>query len=395
MRYAGIDIASAVHTVAVVDEACQVVVKATAFAEDAVGYGRLLEILGPPQDLLVALEATGHYWQNLVATLVAGGYAIALLNPLRTRRFADADLERAKTDAIDALGIARMAAQKRLGATVLPGAVTLELRELVRFRQRVQQEIGDKVRQLHRLVDLGFPEFRRHIRTLDSELATSVLREYPTAEAFQAVSRAKLARLCYDGRHKVGHELAGALQAAAKVSVGRHHGSPYRMQVRCLCDDLATLRHRLRDIDRDIGGTIEAHEVGRLLTTIDGIGPTTAANLVAEIGDFSRFRDANALASYVGVVPGTNHSGKHRPTRAPISSLGSARLRRALWMPTLTAVRKNPWLKAHYDRLRANGKLPKVALVASMRKLLHAVFSVAKNRRPFVPLLPPHPPLPA
>ena len=56
-------------------------------------------------------------------------------------------------------------------------------------------------------------------------------------------------------------------------------------------------------------------------------------------------------------------------------------------MPTLTAVRKNPWLKAYYERLRARGKLPKVALVACMHKLLGAVHSVARNRRPFVPIL--------
>jgi len=54
-------------------------------------------------------------------------------------------------------------------------------------------------------------------------------------------------------------------------------------------------------------------------------------------------------------------------------------------MPTLTAVRKNPWLRAYYERLRARGKLPKVALVAAMRKLLIAVYSVAKSRKPFVP----------
>jgi transposase len=54
-------------------------------------------------------------------------------------------------------------------------------------------------------------------------------------------------------------------------------------------------------------------------------------------------------------------------------------------MPTLTATQRNPWLKAHYDRMRARGKLPKVALLACMRKLLTAVYSVAKHRRPFVP----------
>jgi transposase len=56
-------------------------------------------------------------------------------------------------------------------------------------------------------------------------------------------------------------------------------------------------------------------------------------------------------------------------------------------MPTLVAVRKNPWLRAHYERLLAAGKRPKVALVACMRKLLTAIYSVARNRRPFVPHL--------
>ena len=53
-------------------------------------------------------------------------------------------------------------------------------------------------------------------------------------------------------------------------------------------------------------------------------------------------------------------------------------------MPVLTAVRKNPWLRAYYQRLTARGKLPKVALIAAMRKLLIAVYTVAKTRRPFV-----------
>jgi len=56
-------------------------------------------------------------------------------------------------------------------------------------------------------------------------------------------------------------------------------------------------------------------------------------------------------------------------------------------MPTLLAVRKNPWLRAHYEHLLAAGKRPKVAIVACMRKLLGAIYSVARNRRPFVPHL--------
>jgi transposase len=387
MRFVGVDIASEEHVVAVVDEASQVLLKPTSFAEDAEGYAKLLSLLGPPSDTLVAMEATGHYWRNVFAALAANGFAIALLNPLRTRRFADEDLERAKTDRIDALSIARFAAQKRPVPTRLADSATEELRELVRHRDRLVDDFKARLNQLHRLVDLGFPEFTRHVRTLDSELATAILREYPTAQAFVGVSAKRLGKLCYDGRHLVGGVLAKSLVEAAKGSVGRHHGEAYRIQVRHTCEDLDLLRRRIRELDRDIERHLSSHEVGSLLTTIDGIGPNTAARIIAELDDPSHFDSPAALAAYVGVVPATSHSGKRKPMRAGLSPIGHAKLRSSLWMPTLTAVRKNPWLRAYYQRLRAAGKLPKVALIAAMRKLLHAIYSVAKNRRPFVPQL--------
>jgi transposase len=333
------------------------------------------------------MEATGHYWQNLFATLAGAGFEIALLNPIRTNRFAQEDLARTKTDAIDAVGIARFAQQKRPAVTRLPDEATQELRELVRLRDRVVQDLGDATRRLHRLVDLGFPELTRYVKDLSSALATTILTAYPTAAAFPVVAR-PLAKIVYDERHKVGADLAGQLVAAAKVSVGRHHGNAYRVQVHYACEDIRLARRRLRELEDRIETVLRQHEVGMLLTTIDGIGPQTAARLVAEIGDFARFADASKLAAYVGVVPGLKHSGKHRPARGPLASVGHARLRRALWMPTLVAVRHNAWLREYYERLVAGGKLRKVALVAAMRKLLHAVFSIATHRRPFVPHLP-------
>jgi transposase len=384
MRFAGIDIASETHVVAVVGVEGEVALKPTPFTEDAMGYQKVLGLLDPPGEVLIAMEATGHYWKNLFAALVAAGHAVALLNPLRTHRFAGENLERTKTDAIDALGIARFAAQKRPTPTHLPEATTEELRELVRLRDRLMQDFGDRVRQVHRLVDLGFPEFTRYVRGLESELASAILHGHPTAAAFHGISIKRLAALRYDGRHRVGLELATSLVDAAKRSVGRHHGEAYRVQVRYACEDLDILRRRLRQLDHDIEGKLRAHEVGNLLTTIDGIGPHTAARLIAELGNPADFSAAAALAAYVGVIPGLKHSGKRKPTRAGLTSIGNARLRAALWMPTLTAVRNNPWLHAYYDHLRARGKLPKVALVACMHKLLLAVYSVAKHRQPFV-----------
>ena len=89
MKFVGIDIGSEKHFVAVVDADGAVLVKATPFGEDAEGYAKLGELLDEPQDSLVAMEATGHYWQNLFAQLAGHGFRIALLNPLRTARFAE------------------------------------------------------------------------------------------------------------------------------------------------------------------------------------------------------------------------------------------------------------------------------------------------------------------
>jgi transposase len=389
MRVIGVDIGAETHVVAVVDADGRTLLKPTPITEDAQGYGRVLELIGEAPDTLVVMEATGHYWQNLFATLTARGFTIALVNPLRTQRFAEEELRRTKTDAIDALGLAHFGLQKRPPATRLPDPATEELKELVHLRDRLVQDIGDRVRQLHRLLDLGFPEFTRHVPDLESRLATAILREYPTATAFRDLPVGTLAALRYDGRHRVGEALADALITAAASSVGQHHGEPYRLQIRYACEDLDLWRGRLRTVERDIERLLGAHDVGKLLTTIPGIGSQTAARLVARVGDPADFRSGNALAAFVGAVPGLRQSGKRQGQRASLHPLGHGRLRAQLWMPTLSAIRFNPWLRAYYERLLARGKLRKVAVVAAMRKLLLAIYSVAKNRRPFVPHLSP------
>lgn len=389
MRVIGVDIGAEAHVMAVVDEEGRTVLKPTSITEDAQGYARLLELVGDATDALIVMEATGHYWQNLFATLTARGFTIALVNPLRTRRFAEEELRRTKTDAIDALGLAHFGRQKRPQPTRLPDPVVEDLRELVHLRDRLVQDIGDRVRQLHRLVDLGFPEFTRHVTDLGSAMATTILRQYPTAAAFRGVPVRRLAGLRYDDHHAVGNPLAHALLGAAAASVGQHHGEAYRLQIRYACEDLDLWRGRLRTVECDIERLLATHDVGQLLTTIPGIGPQTAARLVARVGDPADFQSAGALAAFVGVVPGLRQSGKRQGQRAGLHPLGHGRLRAQLWMPTLSAVRFNPWLRAYYQRLIARGKLRKVAMVAAMRKLLLAVYSVAKHRRPFVPHLTP------
>ena len=189
MRFAGIDVGAERHMVAMVGEQGEVLCRSSPFGEDASGYAHLFELLGPPEGCLLALEATGHYWRNLFVALLAKGYAVAVLNPLRTRRFAEEELQRTKTDAIDALGIARFAAQKRPPAAQLPDSATEELRELARLRGDAQAidrglERGDSSQTLRAALawSVGAPRRCDVQGLMNSTKASEFYPERPSAQ---------------------------------------------------------------------------------------------------------------------------------------------------------------------------------------------------------------------
>jgi transposase len=124
-----------------------------------------------------------------------------------------------------------------------------------------------------------------------------------------------------------------------------------------------------------------------LLESIPGIGPGTSAMILAEFGDVSRFHDAGQMASFCGLTPRHRQSGSSVRGRSMISKTGSSRIRKALFMPALTAMRYNPVIAAFRARLLTNGKHPMVIICAIMRKLIHLAFGVLKSGRPFDPSL--------
>lgn len=388
MRYIGIDIGGDRHAVAVVDQEGKDLVKARPFTESRTGYDELHQLLGSPDGAVVAMEATGHYWQNLYIELAQAGFAIVLINPFRTRRYAEEELVRAKTDKVDARLIARFAAEKRLEGVQLPGELSRMLREVVSLRDRLQQDIDDRARQLHRALDLSFPESAKLFKSVKTLKTTSILKAYPGGRALAEADVEELAELVYDKRHRVGKEFATQLVEAARVTVGAHQGGPYSRQIKYYCEDIQTLYARLDEIDREIGEVLNGQKLATVLMSIPGVGPLSIARVLATVGSPASFKSGDALASYVGVAPHPNHSGRRKSARAPAGALSNAKLRAKLWSPTVVAVRVNPFLKYHYERLLALGKPKKLAIIACMRKLLLVMYSVAKSGKPFAPRLP-------
>jgi transposase len=120
-----------------------------------------------------------------------------------------------------------------------------------------------------------------------------------------------------------------------------------------------------------------------LLITIPGIGEATAAVLIAELFD-KRYTSARQAAAFAGLVPRLVESGTLRG-RTRLSKIGPGRLRKALYMPAMTALRWNPTIRAVRARLHAAGKPPMVIIGAAMRKLIHLAYGVLKSGRAYEP----------
>ena len=121
-------------------------------------------------------------------------------------------------------------------------------------------------------------------------------------------------------------------------------------------------------------------ERDNLLQSVPGVGPTLSRTLVAELPELG-ILTRHQIAALVGVAPLNRDSGMLRGRRTTWG--GRAVVRAVLYMGTLAAVRWNPVLKVFYQRLRAAGKAPKVALVACMRKLLTILNAMLKHQTPW------------
>jgi transposase len=141
------------------------------------------------------------------------------------------------------------------------------------------------------------------------------------------------------------------------------------------------LEAELSDLDRQVREAVQASPLWReqedLLRSTPGIGPITAVALLAEVPELGHL-SRKKIAALVGVAPFPCDSGKLRGKR--IVWGGRARVRSALYMAALVAVRHNPVLRAFYQRLLAAGKPKKVALTAAMHKLLTILNAMLRHR---------------
>jgi transposase len=145
-------------------------------------------------------------------------------------------------------------------------------------------------------------------------------------------------------------------------------------EIETLETEILKLIHRYTKLSRDYD----------LLTSIIGIGQTAAVTFLGELSAASNFTSSRQLEVFCGVTPRLFESGSSVRARSRMSKVGNSRMRKALYMPALCALRTNPVLREFAARLKAAGKPGKVVVGAIMRKLLRIMFAVLKAGRTWI-----------
>lgn len=268
----------------------------------------------------VCMEATGRYGEVLAEFLCEQGHDVSVVNPVRIKAYAESQLQRNKTDKLDAALIADFCRTQNPPVWTPPPPEWRQLQVLARHLEDLE---ADRQRQRNRL---------------------------------------------------------DALQ---------HSAHPSTIVVDNLRQQIDLLGQQIEQVKADMQDHIDNHPAMKqqrdLLDSIKGIGPLTAAKLIAEFRNITDFDDVRQLIAFAGLNPKQHQSGKSNRSKTPISKMGRSSIRAALYMPAVSARQHNPILKAFADRLEERGVTGKQLIVAVMRKLLHLAFGILKSGQPFDP----------
>lgn len=388
MVYVGIDIAKSEHVVGAIDKHGDNAAKPMSFPNSARGFEKCssyLEGLGESKEsILVGMEATGHYWLPLFCHLQGEGYEVAVINPMRTdamRRFKGSS--RVKTDLLDCILIAETLRLGEFQPSRLGDESMIELRQLTRLHQSLKESVADLKRQVIVALDQVFPEYDSIFSDTFGESSKAFLKRCATPEECLGVRADSLAKTLSAASHgKLGRAKADEIKAIAKGSCGINVATQaFSFQIKLLIEQIDFIEGQARGVERKIKEGLEAIEP--LILTIPGIGHVLGAQIVSEIGDVRRFRNAPAIVSYAGINPSISQSGKFSSSENHITKQGSPYLRRALYLAATAQIRLSTPFRDYYDKKRADGKTHREALIAVARKLVHVIYAVLSKQEPY------------
>lgn len=385
MIYVGIDVAKDTHFASAMDSNGVVLVEPFSFNNDAVGFSKLVKKLSPfdKSDLLIDLESTGIYSENIIAFLYQNNYPLAVINPIQTASLRKSNIRKTKTDKVDTFLIIKSLMLNSYSLYSKQDAQAMELKSLCRFRKNLKKSIARLKIQLSGYVNISFPELDSFFKSgIHINTCYELLKAYPSPEDIAALHLTKLSNLLSNASHgRFKRESAViALKSLAKSSVGVKN-SFVSIQITQTISQIELLEKQADELDTVIKNIMDS--IDSVITSVPGISSVDGAMILGKIGNINRFSKPSKLLAYAGLDPTVYQSGKFKASSTKMSKRGSKILRYALinaaWQLTLNDKTFNDY----YNLKRSQGLNHYAALGHTTRKLVRVIFKVLKFNIPF------------
>ena len=380
MYFVGIDISKYKHDCFITTET-DVIIENLSFKNTKDGFQQFLNSLSsldPSQEIRIGFEATGHYHLNLMLFLEENNFSFMEFNPALVKKFiSTTTLRRTKTDKADAKAIAKYLMSVDYKPHPKQFYHKFALKSLTRRRESfVHQRSRYKV-DLTNILDIIFPEFKPFFNNSFSATAMFILSKYKTTEAianmddYESIKNVSRGKFAYSQFIK--------LKELALNTIGVDNDI-YTFQLSSVLTLISTMDEQITLIENKIS------EIMNLLSpkciSIKGIGTITGASIVAEFGDFNRFKSADACLAFAGLEPSTIQSGCSEHNGKMVKH-GSPHLRATLMNVAEYVFLHEPTFTIFYYKKRHEGKAHRVAISHVAKKLIRVIYKLETSNMDF------------
>lgn len=345
MIYAGIDIAKLNHFASVLSSDGKVLVEPFKFTNDNDGFCKLLAVLYKydKSSLIIGLESTAHYSNNLVEFLVNRQFQVAVINPIQTSSIRKNRIRKTKTDKVDATIIAQPLMMQPYRLASKYDIDLMHLKNLGRFRQKLMKQRTRNKILLTSYIDQAFPELQYFFKGIHHKAVYAILKEAPSPELISTMHMTHLANLLV--KASKGHytkEKAKELRVLAQQSIGSSDSS-ISIQITHTIEQVELLDSQIKDVESKIDTIVLS--TGSVILSIPGISTLEAGMILGEVGDIHRFSKPNKLLAFAGLDPSVKQYGNFCANHTRMSKRGSRYLRYALIYAAHNIVKNNVTFK--------------------------------------------------
>lgn len=384
MIYVGIDIAKRTHYASVMNSDGEILAEPFPFTNDLAGFQKLLSCIGsfPKEQLLIGMESTAHYAENLTCFLFSRDFQVCIINPIQTASLRKSNIRKTKTDSVDTFLIIKALSLHDYRRFSKRDYDSLQLKNLCRFRQKLMKARTKVKIQLVSYVDLIFPELQYLFKSgIHTKSCYALLKTESNPDRIAKMHLTRLSNLLKKtskGHYTKNHAIA--LKELASQSVGIKDDT-LSLQILQSIEQIEMYTQQISKVEASICEIMD--HMDSVIKTIPGIGNLNGAMIIGEIGDISRFEKPCQLLAYSGLDPSVYQSGKFTAARTRMSKRGSKLLRYALinaaWQLTLN----NETFKAYYDLKVSQGRRHYNALGHVAHKLVRVIHKMMTDNRVF------------